>query len=107
MFVDVDYPQLMQRKAQFIQTHDLLRSYLPQFSTDTGSSAVLARSGSAYAAVGCDLRSLDELQSILLDELTLAGRDILFVAEVSITYMEVVYADNLIKWANSIDNGMG
>lgn len=55
-------------------------------------------------AVGCDLRDLESLEKILKKEMP--NYSILFVAEVSITYMPLVDSNALIKWAGTFDNGM-
>jgi tRNA wybutosine-synthesizing protein 4 len=105
MFIDVDYPQLVQKKVKIIQKNDLLSQYLPGITSMTGSETVLARSGSLYAAVGCDLRDMSTLETVLREQLGLGNGPVLFVAEVSITYMNVEGADSLIQWASSFSNG--
>ncbi|KAK4164974.1 tRNA wybutosine-synthesizing protein 4 [Cladorrhinum sp. PSN259] len=59
-----------------------------------------------YVQIGCDLRNLGTLQKSL--EEAVGGKDLMaccefvFVAEVSITYMEMEGADGVIKWASSV-----
>ena len=53
-----------------------------------------------YLQIGCDLRDLGTLDRALASAFDLEKIEILFVAEVSITYMDAHYADNLIEWAS-------
>jgi hypothetical protein len=59
---------------------------------------------SRYLQLGCDLRDLDALESILLSAVNLEESQILFVAEVSITYMDCQAADALIRWAGKLSH---
>ena len=59
-----------------------------------------------YFQVGCDLRDTDTLHQALSLIAEISRARLLFVAEVSITYMETEAADGLIKWASSIGQGM-
>jgi tRNA wybutosine-synthesizing protein 4 len=58
-----------------------------------------------YCQIGCDLRELESLRKCLESFLNLAECSVLFVAEVSITYMDTFSADALIQWASSIGQG--
>lgn len=71
---------------------------------DLHQDPVLLRS-ERYCQVGCDLRNLDNLHQALESISPLSGCEILFVAEVSITYMETRCADDLVQWANSLCQG--
>jgi tRNA wybutosine-synthesizing protein 4 len=104
VFVDVDYPQLIGRKRDRMLTNDLLRDAL--FSTNLRPSKppVYLRSD-RYMALGCDLKDLDTLERVLRDEFDSATSSLLFVAEVSVTYMPVADADALIHWASTMPNG--
>jgi len=57
-----------------------------------------------YVAIGCDLRQLAALKEALIREVDILNCAVLFVAEVSITYMEVEAADAVIRWAAEFDN---
>lgn len=85
-------------------TNDLLRDAL--FSTNLRPSKlpVYLRSD-RYMALGCDLKDLTTLENVLRDEFDFASTSILFVAEVSVTYMPVPDADALIQWASTIPDG--
>lgn len=62
-------------------------------------------SGDQYIAVGCDLTDTRALNRLLVEQLGLADRPVLFVAEVSMTYMEAKTADKVIQWASSWPTG--
>jgi tRNA wybutosine-synthesizing protein 4 len=103
-FVDVDYPQLIERKTTRILTDSLLRKEILKTNLRSSEMPVHLRSDK-YLALGCDLRDLDNLERILKEEFGESNTSILFVAEVSITYMPLADADALIKWASTIQDG--
>ncbi|KAL8693601.1 MAG: hypothetical protein Q9218_001601 [Villophora microphyllina] len=104
-FIDVDYPELMSRKRDIIQKHDELRNLVwpTQDSAQVPANTVRSK---GYMAVGCDLRDTEQLSRIVDRELGLGsgGCLVLCVAEVSITYMDVLAADALIKWATHYED---
>jgi len=55
-----------------------------------------------YVQIGCDLRQLETLRKALESVVDVEDCSFLFVAEVSITYMETEGADGVIKWASSL-----
>jgi tRNA wybutosine-synthesizing protein 4 len=65
---------------------------------------VLLRSDQ-YLQLGCDLRDLDCLDKALASIFDVQTCQILFVAEVSITYMDARYSDDLIGWASKLPHG--
>ncbi|KAH7116090.1 hypothetical protein B0J11DRAFT_117254 [Dendryphion nanum] len=100
VFVDVDYPQLIERKRNRMLSSDMLRN--PLFKTQIRSSEPpIYLKTDKYMAVGCDLRDLETLERVLKNELP--DHSILFVAEVSITYMPLADSNALIKWASTLD----
>ncbi|KAG9232208.1 hypothetical protein BJ875DRAFT_467488 [Amylocarpus encephaloides] len=100
MFVDVDYRELMIKKRETVNSTLELKSMLTNIKLQEGD--ILLQSDE-YLQVGCDLRDLSRLQSIF-SSAAMDVRDslVLFVAEVSITYMKHQWADDLIKWANTL-----
>ena len=59
-----------------------------------------------YVQIGCDLRDLKTLQQGLAAAVGDFGEcEFIFVAEVSITYMEREGADEVIRWASTVGNG--
>jgi tRNA wybutosine-synthesizing protein 4 len=85
-------------------TNNLLRDALLKTKLRSSEQPVYLRSDQ-YMAIGCDLRNLDLLERTLRAELDMPQSAILFVAEVSVTYMPLADADLLIRWANTIANG--
>ncbi|GAM85037.1 hypothetical protein ANO11243_030400 [Dothideomycetidae sp. 11243] len=103
IFVDVDYHQLMRRKLDMIRANRALSDLLPDLATPPPPSAVLG-STAQYKAVGCNLNDVSMLDRALrevcdLDSCSLA---ILFVAEVSVAYMEKHAADAVLRWASQL-----
>lgn len=104
-FVDVDYPQLIDKKRDVVFTKTLLRDALLKTGLRSAEAPTRVRSD-RYMAIGCDLRDLQLLERTLRAELDIPNSSILFVAEVSVTYMPLMDANKLIQWANTFDNGM-
>jgi tRNA wybutosine-synthesizing protein 4 len=107
LFIDVDYPELIQKKRAIVLQTPELRSLLGNDFTlgDDGKDGLLLRSNK-YCLLGCDLRQLDRLRDILKSVINLPECLILFVAEVSITYMDTESADSLIKWGSTVGRGL-
>ncbi|KAI4149123.1 MAG: hypothetical protein LQ341_001391 [Variospora aurantia] len=95
-FIDVDYPDLMARKKEVIMQNQELERLVNPLHTGKKHPGILLCSDN-YLAVGCDLRDVSTLNSILDEELTLSNCLVLCVAEVSLTYMDVRAADALIN----------
>ena len=107
VFVDVDFPDLVKRKRQVVLTTPALVSPLSGLQTETkdeGCPHVLLRSNS-YFQVGCDLRRTAALEQALASIVDVNECEFLFIAEVSITYMETDHADSLIQWASTVGQG--
>ncbi|CAM1509229.1 Fc.00g029680.m01.CDS01 [Cosmosporella sp. VM-42] len=103
VFVDVDYPDLMRKKRAIVLGTPALRELLGSdpVIAEKDTDPLLLRSDK-YCQLGCDLRKLDALRQALESFLPLSDCSVLFVAEVSITYMDTVSTDSLIQWASSI-----
>lgn len=101
--MDIDYPDLMLKKRKVVLETPTMRELLGNDFT-TGESGVLLRS-KRYCQLGCDLRQLEELQTMLEMLLPLSDCAVLFVAEVSVTYMDTDSADSLIEWASTVGKG--
>ncbi|CAO2654888.1 Nn.00g116210.m01.CDS01 [Neocucurbitaria sp. VM-36] len=102
-FVDVDYPQLIEKKRDRMLSNGLLRDALLQTKLRTSMPPVYLRSD-RYMAIGCDLKELNILESILRAEFDVSATSFLFVAEVSVTYMPTKDADALIHWSSTLEN---
>ena len=103
-FIDVDYPNLIRKKLKIILATPQLRKLLGENHTVDENSPIILQSNTYYQ-VGCDLQDLDNLRSYLDEIVDLDHSQILFLAEVSITYMDTRAADDLIRWARSIGEG--
>lgn len=84
------------------QLRDLLGDH--PYISDRDTDQLLLKSDK-YCQLACDLRQLDSVRQCLESFLTLSDCSVLFVAEVSVTYMDTVSADALIEWASSIGKG--
>jgi tRNA wybutosine-synthesizing protein 4 len=84
IFVDVDYPDLIQHKCSIIQDTPALHEAVGSTFRETSGEI----RSSKYYALGCDLSNLDIFQKVLLsvDE-NIRNTNILFISEVAITYM--------------------
>ncbi|KAF6816029.1 leucine carboxyl methyltransferase [Colletotrichum musicola] len=101
-FIDVDYPDLIQKKRRIVVETPELRGILGRWEASDDSPIVLR--SQKYCQVGCDLRQLSTLQSCLAQIFDMSSTEFFFVAEVSITYMDTEGADGVIKWAGAIEN---
>ncbi|KAM5348530.1 hypothetical protein ACJ41O_008354 [Fusarium nematophilum] len=106
VFLDVDYPDLMLKKRAIVLGTPQLRELLgpDPYISGTDTEHLLLRSD-RYCQIGCDLRDLDSLRKCLESFLSLPDCSVLFVAEVSVTYMDTTSADTLIQWASTIGQG--
>lgn len=103
LFVDVDYPDLMQKKRTIVLETPQLKELLGEnFTTSVSITDHVLLKSDKYCQVGCDLRELADLRTVLEGLVDLSNCDVLFVAEVSITYMDTESTDNLIQWAKSV-----
>ncbi|KAJ4267411.1 tRNA methyltransferase ppm2 [Fusarium torreyae] len=103
LFIDVDYPDLMRKKRAIVLGTPQLKELLGEdyFISDKDTDHLLLHSDK-YCQIGCDLRELESLRKCLESFLSLSECSVLFVAEVSVTYMDTFSADALIQWASSI-----
>lgn len=103
-FIDIDYMALMQKKRDVVRSTAELNEMLSNV-TFPELGKLLLRSDQ-YLQLGCDLRELSELSAVLASAFDIENCLILCVAEVSITYMSVEAADDLVKWASKLPDGM-
>lgn len=102
-FVDVDYPDLIQNKRSIVlETPELKELLGDDYETNPSDSDGIVLQSHKYSQVACDLREPDSLRRALGRLVDLSACEILFVAEVSITYMDTKSADNLIQWASTL-----
>lgn len=91
----------MLKKRSIVLETPQLRDILGQDFLVSDQDQILLRSD-RYCQIGCDLRELTKLRASLETLIPLAGCPVLFIAEVSITYMDTKSADALIQWASTI-----
>ena len=105
MFVDVDYPDLMSHKRDVILATPELENVVQPIEEPRKDCDNVFLKSDRYTAVGCDLGNILELSMLLEREFEISSCLVLCVAEVSITYMDVVAADDLIKWTAQYKDG--
>ncbi|KAK4155251.1 hypothetical protein C8A00DRAFT_42135 [Chaetomidium leptoderma] len=102
-FVDVDFPDLIERKRQTVTGTPELVGMLTAVREREGLVGPVVFESEEYVQIGCDLRDLERLQQGLdatVGDFTAC--EFIFVAEVSITYMETAGADEVIRWASTV-----
>ncbi|KAI0145309.1 leucine carboxyl methyltransferase [Xylariaceae sp. FL1272] len=99
-FIDIDFPDLMEKKRVVVLNTPELSSVFEPLDPNAGGSLILK--SDAYCQVGCDLRKTADIDRALASILDISECSFMFVAEVSITYMETPGADGVIQWARSL-----
>ncbi|KAI0914642.1 leucine carboxyl methyltransferase [Ustulina deusta] len=101
-FVDIDFPDLMSKKRTIVLNTSELSSVFEPVDTNVDEHVLLK--SDMYSQIGCDLRNTANIEKALFTCLNLNPSDciFMFVAEVSITYMETLGADGVINWASSL-----
>ncbi|KAM0739929.1 hypothetical protein ACQRIT_005113 [Beauveria bassiana] len=103
LFIDIDYADLMHRKrAVVLETPQLKELLGSSFEVSKSDKDILLLKSERYCQIGCDLRDLQALRHVLETLADLSQCPVLFVAEVSITYMDTESADRLLEWASSV-----
>ncbi|KAI1139759.1 LCM-domain-containing protein [Hypoxylon sp. FL0543] len=99
-FVDIDFPDLIEKKCRVVQETPELNSPLTGLKTNVGNHIQLC--SDQYVEIGCDLRNISDIEKALSTVVDIAHCEFMFVAEVSITYMEPIHADSVIEWASTL-----
>ena len=94
----------MAKKCRVIEQNEHMQSLLTNLGLSNPEETCLLRSDQ-YMALGCDLRDLVRLSACLDREIDRANCMVLFVAEVSLTYMNVASSDALIRWTADFGDG--
>lgn len=106
LFIDVDYPDLMRKKRAVVMgTPELADLLGDDVSLEKSEEELVLLRSQRYCQVGCDLRELDVLQKALESLIDTSTCSVLFVAEVSVTYMDTMSANDLLQWASSVGQG--
>ncbi|KAK3905624.1 hypothetical protein C8A05DRAFT_12582 [Staphylotrichum tortipilum] len=102
-FVDVDFPDLIERKRKTVDSTPELLGMLTGVRDRAELSRPVVFESDQYVQIGCDLRDPKTLQKGLAATVgDFAECEFIFVAEVSITYMETEGADGVIQWASTL-----
>ncbi|KAK0740709.1 hypothetical protein B0T18DRAFT_373778 [Schizothecium vesticola] len=101
-FIDVDFPELMARKRQVVEATPALRTPLRWVREQGELAAPVVYESDEYVQIGCDLRDLEGLRKGLDMVVDVETSRFLFVAEVSVTYMEREGADSVLGWAGGL-----
>jgi tRNA wybutosine-synthesizing protein 4 len=105
-FVDVDFPDLIERKRQTVVGTPELLGMFTGVKDAAGLVKPVVFESEQYVQIGCDLRDLGTLQKGLAAAVGDLGEcEFIFVAEVSITYMGREGADEVIRWASTVGDG--
>ncbi|KAL1842599.1 hypothetical protein VTJ49DRAFT_4779 [Mycothermus thermophilus] len=103
-FVDVDFPDLIARKRETVLNTPELLGPLTGVKESVAPGGAVVLESDQYVQIGCDLRDLETLRRGL--QVAAGGAfeecQFLFVAEVSITYMETAAADEVIRFASTV-----
>ncbi|KAJ3498723.1 hypothetical protein NLG97_g894 [Lecanicillium saksenae] len=103
LFIDIDYPDLMHKKRAMVMETPQLKELLgSSFEVSESEKDLVLLKSEKYCQIGCDLRELEALRQVLETLVDLSNCPVLFVAEVSVTYMDTESADNLLRWACSV-----
>lgn len=104
--MDVDFPDLIERKRKTVLgTPELVGAFTGVREAVEVVKPVVFQSDQ-YVQIGCNLRDLKTLRQGLDRVLgDFAQCEFIFVAEVSITYMEREGADEVIRWASTLGDG--
>lgn len=94
----------MRRKCKVVLVQPDLVSLLGPAKEVAPSDPAVLMSTSNYIALGCDLSDVTTIDR-LLKSVAAEESSIFFLAEVSMTYMDVAAADAVIKWASKFAYG--
>lgn len=105
VFVDIEYEKPMVHKKNVIRHTHEITGVLGDVEFRPDQDAIQIRSAQ-YLAVGCDLKNLKRLDDVLRARI-LPSQDcsILLLAEVSLTYMVVKVANEVVKLGCKLTNG--
>lgn len=103
-FIDIDFPRLMHRKVQVIHKNTMFTDLLDGSSGEYVRSESILLDDARYCAIGCDLGDAARMRE-LFSMLQLRNHAVLFLAEVSMVYMESDQATTLIKLCSELPDG--
>jgi len=106
-FIDIDYRQLILKKCEVVANTEKLKDVIPDMELLKDPKEVVLRS-EKYVALACDLQKIQDLEQAMRHVVNPQDEDVsvLYIAEVSMTYMDAAAADTLIKWTSSFIPGL-
>lgn len=93
---------MRKKRAIVLETPHLRELLGASFSVSSSETDPVLIRSEKYCQLGCDLRELTALRQVLEGLVDLSECAVLFVAEVSVTYMDTESADSLVHWASSV-----
>lgn len=96
---------MLKKRAVVLQTPELRDLIGPDAVVSESKGDPVLLKSERYCQLACDLRELQTFRETLESLVSLENAQVLFVAEVSITYMDTQSTDSLIHWASSIGQG--
>jgi tRNA wybutosine-synthesizing protein 4 len=103
-FIDVDYNALMESKRDIVLNTPDLCDLFTQRQPPEGKNGILFHSDQ-YSILGCDLKNLKRLKDLIRSVVDVKNCLVLCVAEVSITYMATIDADEVIASCTTLSPG--
>ncbi|XP_063236300.1 tRNA wybutosine-synthesizing protein 4-like isoform X2 [Bacillus rossius redtenbacheri] len=100
-YYEVDFREVVERKAAIIQASDDLLQAVGDFHSSNESFVGVVLRSNRYCLIGCDLQDLEGLENVLRGSGTDFSLPTLCLAECSITYMDETRSTALIGWAAS------
>ncbi|CAI5757675.1 unnamed protein product [Candida verbasci] len=99
-FIDIDYPDLIVNKYNLIMESEEIKDLIGEFTSESSNYKLKSNQ---YQLVGCDLKDINGYKEII--ESLVDQPDInIFVAEVSLAYMNPKFANSVIEVSSSIPN---
>ncbi|KAJ1976389.1 Leucine carboxyl methyltransferase 2 [Dimargaris verticillata] len=97
-YVEVDFPDLVQRKSRIIQQDPELQAMLATRHPEYQSNGNIVADD--YYLIGSDLKYPDRLSQAFSDVGLDPTDEMLFISEVALVYMDPTDADQVIRWAS-------
>ncbi|KAJ1975876.1 tRNA methyltransferase ppm2 [Dimargaris xerosporica] len=97
-YVEVDFPELVQRKSRIVQQDPELQAILASRHPEYQSNGNIVADD--YYLIGSDLKYPDRLSQAFSNVGLNPADEMLFISEVALVYMAPTDADRVIQWAS-------
>lgn len=95
-FVEIDFPDVVRRKINIIQRHDVLKDTIGQYNVDPGNHSLVSDD---YVIIPCDLTDLNKLESFMTDDFKVDfDLPTLLFSECVLTYVDYQQSVDLLQW---------